>query len=757
MIKSKKSKVPLEEVMKSEKKGGWGRHIKGVERTVDALAKQDENYDMILDLQEYVEDIHLARKLQADHITLLTDEKFHAILKRLKNAKCKFGNTMQKRFLERNLVCFIKKLIAEPDGMLTEEMLAPKFDLMSMWPSSVGVAPAFDIFDTKLIAIASEPVRHGTFVKYVIKQLVVPMVLKSDIHGKNLVMLLTSLKARVCLVDDLHLDLADASSRSDFIDVANALVGVLGDLTTQCKYIDQITMMADANAKGGPEMLDIVARALRAGPAKHQLELISNNASVLITVSPAIDRHTAALDEASSAVLQVNVAAAAKFLTEYRDHVPQESWLDELRSKVEATATKCFGSSLADVRSKVAASKGDANQDAKFAINQLQLFVNELSLAFPMDAFHLEWAELLADAIRAYDAKSFEGRFLSSLGEFSANFEDNVEPTPASPEKAAAFKACLALCRQDRHFTGDAYKERLGKLITECVGCLAGRLDARWAETADVINELAKFLDHSLKHATKLQVQVCGFDDLLEKLRIAIEMGDGPTREAWQPALAAATSKGLSLQSSLAPRQAPAPEGSLCDETSKKIINDKFDVLSQLLMGLGTKCQDNLRAEIHLHTKDVSEGCIDPAVKWLGEKQLSDWTDFEEVVAAFETSVKPVKLKDVAGFVKRSRVLLAACKSLAETTGCVLDFGEEIELTTRTCALTKMISCIMRHIVVKGGTDASLRPFVRAEILEASTAFSPTIEGFKWDTYLPAALVSRVRAIISPKRKLASS
>ena len=66
LLHAKMRLLPLDQVMEFEKKGGWGRHIRGAEQAVKRLAVNQAMMSMSLFLHEYVYDVLLARQLQKD-------------------------------------------------------------------------------------------------------------------------------------------------------------------------------------------------------------------------------------------------------------------------------------------------------------------------------------------------------------------------------------------------------------------------------------------------------------------------------------------------------------------------------------------------------------------------------------------------------------------------------------------------------------------------------------------------------------------
>ena len=68
-------------MMHREPKGGWGRSVRGAESAILALNKKTETQTWGVDLQEWVDEGNLCRKLQTPALYDLPDEKFDAIVK----------------------------------------------------------------------------------------------------------------------------------------------------------------------------------------------------------------------------------------------------------------------------------------------------------------------------------------------------------------------------------------------------------------------------------------------------------------------------------------------------------------------------------------------------------------------------------------------------------------------------------------------------------------------------------------------------
>ena len=83
LLHAKMRLLPLDQVMEFEKKGGWGRHIRGAEQAVKRLATNEATMSMSLALQEYIDDVLLARKLQKETIFTLDEVKVDAIIAKM--------------------------------------------------------------------------------------------------------------------------------------------------------------------------------------------------------------------------------------------------------------------------------------------------------------------------------------------------------------------------------------------------------------------------------------------------------------------------------------------------------------------------------------------------------------------------------------------------------------------------------------------------------------------------------------------------
>ena len=61
---AKKKRLPILLIMKEERKGGWGRSMRGGELAWDRLKKDPRHVEVANDLRRYLDGAYLSRKLQ---------------------------------------------------------------------------------------------------------------------------------------------------------------------------------------------------------------------------------------------------------------------------------------------------------------------------------------------------------------------------------------------------------------------------------------------------------------------------------------------------------------------------------------------------------------------------------------------------------------------------------------------------------------------------------------------------------------------
>lgn len=744
-------------VFECEKKGGFGRHIKGIERAMEKFSKTESTYDMMLELQDYLEDISLARKLQASNVFLLTDEKFTFIIDKFRQ-KYKFNRIMCKRIMERNMVAAAKKIVAEHPGALTAETVLSKAQVFSLWPVTANETQPFDVMNNKLVSLGGVSSTLPLFLGHVGRSLLVPMILGNEPHAENLMTFIDTFRTYAASVGDIHLDGDEVSVREDLFEVFDALKGVYGDLTTQCKNVDHVLTMGAVGTNGASDLMTMISRAVRGSDYKAKLELICDNASVMKSVVPSLDIHVARLNETGLDALQPSIVAAAKFLIDFCQLVPDASWFDALRTQLTTVSESYVAQTLQIIRQKAQLEDAESVSSVKQAIQLVQGVVGEMSLAFPMDNFHHEWSTLLADAIRANDAKSFEKRFFASLSEFSATFEDNEAPTPACNDKAQHFRTILHQASKAVHFQTSSCSNRLKTLVTDHICQMGSRLTSKWEVTSDVIDELAKFINHKDKATANVMYEMSCFDASVETLRKSVELGKAPTYTEWGPSLTDAKSKMLALEVKLAPQAGSKKSDDVpLAFTNIEALTISFAKHSDNFKDCGAKCIQSLNDEVTPTIARVRAGPIQVAIGWLSDRAPSEWRDFDELTRQFDSSLKSVKLKDIAATLKLLRSLHSSVLVSKELLSCDVACEIPLETLVKDVGLAKMTSCLMRHLTTKAGPEASLRPFVRAEILEATPMFAASVESFVWAVLLPRALAEKTYAIISPKRKHTTS
>jgi hypothetical protein len=750
MVKQKKALCPVERVCEAEKMGGWGRHIRGIEKGLGRLAKDPDTHELQVDLEEYLDDVHLARKLQAKHIMLLDEEKFNSIIDRFAG-KYEFSNTMNKRFIERRMAKGSEALLKAVDVEVTKEDALAFSLIVSLWPTPQSKKEVFDVKSPTLFSLPFKHSKVPMFVSTVLKKTICPMLADIGKHRRKLLLLLEAAVELFSTVDDIELDIENVNCRNDFMEVAHALQGIFGDLADKPKVLDDVIAIESSHGKGSTDMAQLVVRSLRANKiTSDEFDLVCSNATILRTVVPAMANHTAALK--GNQGTHEAIRAGAKFITDYTDHLPTQEWLSEFRTLLQDSAQRCFTESLASIKTALDKPEDAAEVDVKALTQDCQMFLDELSLAFPMDDFHYNWSTDLAEVIRRTDKTSFEAGFLNALSEFSSCFVGRDHPSPPSDAQAELLRDSIQKAIKGQHLTSQANVARVNAAIEAFTGIDINTFDGTWKTSTDVVDELAKFINHQSQKHVGLLFKLCNFDAALTEFRLKLGDGKQPNRSVWQPLVQPLKSHEADVKTTL--DQFPETCGDKDNKAAIAQCKAKFEDQVESLTGFTNQIKDLIEAEIKAYVKRVEDSSLQQGITWLSAQPLAEWVDFKELLRYFETSLKEVKLKAVANELKGCQAFVKVVQKLCDVLAITIDSNSDLIQLGKNLALCKMTSCLCRHFL-KDESDDLLRPYVRAELAEASPVFAASLSEFKWAELLPIALVERMRAVISPKRKRA--
>lgn len=137
LVAEKKSLVPIGEVMLAEKKGGWGRSIRGIEYTISKLNRTEGTSHLAMQLQAHLDLVTCARMLQPTQITSLIPSKLKEVLDKLTRAGIKLEPPTQLLLLKK-VVADVVQGCAEPESRATK-----LYDLLRPWGSEVPRAEVY--------------------------------------------------------------------------------------------------------------------------------------------------------------------------------------------------------------------------------------------------------------------------------------------------------------------------------------------------------------------------------------------------------------------------------------------------------------------------------------------------------------------------------------------------------------------------------------------------------------------------------------
>lgn len=103
--------LPLREVIAGEKKGGWGRSIRGANQVLSKYMKNGDTKDLGLQLSAHLELVHIARSMQAANIPAIdSEENVGMMADRLKKAGVELPEAVQVALVYRKMSILRKSL-----------------------------------------------------------------------------------------------------------------------------------------------------------------------------------------------------------------------------------------------------------------------------------------------------------------------------------------------------------------------------------------------------------------------------------------------------------------------------------------------------------------------------------------------------------------------------------------------------------------------------------------------------------------------
>ena len=289
----KKDALRLEHVLSEEVKKGWGRTIRGAKTTEKQL--QRDSPAEAAELRQHIVLVELARTLQPDKLTGLTDPEVESGFARLAAAGCGVPRNVQVALLCRQ----VKQLFKRADDTPTEENIRLLLHTLCPWfahnahdtrqqGSTSTFAPAFPLmWNTDMLAIE----KASMFAKWICK-LASPLVLAGAEQAHPLRILLTVVHELLEAVKVVNLCSDLAYTHTDLRSFSSLLDACLLPVSQCSKHAEQIkqcvarfsraTLAAD-----GLEMK--LCHWIAHGPFKVHIANSERSLDIITQIMPAIN------------------------------------------------------------------------------------------------------------------------------------------------------------------------------------------------------------------------------------------------------------------------------------------------------------------------------------------------------------------------------------------------------------------------------------------------------------------------------------
>jgi hypothetical protein len=714
-----------------------------------------------LDLQEYLDAVHLSRKLQEKQVETLPQDKFESVINVLSGKfSVVFSARMHERFMQRDLNRLSTSFCQSPIGDITNEVVDDLLVRSSAWPvnlADAGFNPCHCVLSH--LPSVGDAAKLRMFKKVVIDAVIVPTLYKCDCDNNEarLTMLLNRATAIIGYTDDLMLDTNQCRARNDFMEIIEGLSGLFGDIRQQhCKLSDILAIASEAETPSGSDMLREVSRAAYGGAAKAKIELIKANAQALRSVVPSMTEHTEALTTGENAL--ASIVAASKFMVDHAPHVPDEEWLAPLRAQVKEAAEKLFISMLKTIQTALTSGASEEGVAVAPLIVDCRSLLSEVSLAFPMEDFHFNWTSELATHICEHESQAFCAQFFSSLSELSAVFMQREVPKPAAADKVGEFRGFLQKAVKGKHFQGQKDSDTIQDVLKAYVLAVPDRLSWLWQDTVEVLSELANFVGADAKICSQLEMgfRFCAHDCALSELAANLVPEKIVSDANWKTPLTVAKQRVVEISDLLATYSEQAlSDDALMTTSVVDAFKNEMDKRHGAFQRSIDKVKDFSEARVATALTQwqvfANGDAVNKTIKWTAGKTFSEWDQWEAILAQYNNTVKKLKPKELVDAIKQGRNMAADRIWLSDILG--IDFASELldELIRDMCAI-KMTSCIMRTLVKKVGPE-EMRPAIRAEMLEAAPLLGGDFVDI--DAWVPKAIADKIRGVISAKRKRA--
>ena len=729
LLIAKKSKLPVREIMFKERKGGWGRSIRGAESAVERLLKEGFPKQSV-QLDAHVKLCVHARKLQPANLKAATkldqlDEIMEAVRKLKKHQATFHGETML-LLLKQRMKREVEKLkIAGLDRSQVVDGVNTMMSVSSPW-CIADAEQAFDVLNPTLSMLPIDTAaRLEIFTEVVVEDMLVLMIKGAEQQSAAVLVVAECIRYTFGQIDMIRLDTQEAKMVSHMMDIAKALSGILGGFYHCLQFKEEIQHLRDA-ADGSVQksLCALVGHAIMQTPFYHeQISLFFDNEEALKVVLPLMARHE---EEFKTPELSSALKSAAKFVVTHEKTVPADVFVDFNRL-VEATSHshwKDLKETFARVEEEAVAFQiAAAHCSAKLFSEAVQ----ELQIAYPLAPWTHDMNAQVGEVLRSVGDKQFAGQFCGGLVSLNVALK---ESRPASEEEAFTVAQSLLNAIAGHHFKDDYAQAAIVETIGLFENLYPVLPDPIWSGQAKQCCEISRFLSSEkhkhMKARLALLQQAMLLDSAVDSaLNMANEM-------SLRDKVATVITKKLQADKLLVPESlGPAPAAGAEPLQAQECV----EAVAKRAMTAATRYIKDAKAMTIQATKDSIKDVekevapyalgsnTNDGASWCGQKELAEWTCFEDLTTQFGSSLGLLKPSQLKIGMKKLEAILDDAKKTNDV------FEEDCVDVTSVCELyrkvvrTKLAGVLVRTMSKKGKDPEALRSMVRTEILKTKDDF----------------------------------
>ena len=392
--------------------------------------------------------------------------------------------------------------------------------------------------------------------------------------------------------------------------------------------------------------------------------------------------------------------------------------------------------------------------------------LRELALAFPMEAWVLQFEEEAAAMLAQFGDAAFSATLRSAMFACVMHVQDN--DGPPSADQISAIDSAMAKAVAGHHFLDDETQRGIADFLGTAAASDVSRCELKWSLFFVGAGNLAAFWTAPADHKHGLIVKTFNaIHDLKSKQEnVTLEVdlaGD------WKRHPAALHRSIAHAKTLLASKSTVTVDGTLLIDVDSQdveaptvkelenVINageQRYAEVTEAVRRLLVPKLDTVMQEL---TPIAGGDHEQKGQNWLGEKALDKWTDWTELKEHYKHSLKLVKGPALVASMKKAEQFCGQAEEFATFFSTTPLDLVGLKLQYSKAVVTKLHGCLMKVMVDLDKDLLKLenaRTKVRAELNESMSKLSPK-KAIPIDEHmknLPKVLRTEVALAISMKR-----